>query len=267
MTPIDGRKRGDPGTPTLPDAAISRRVLLRSGVVGLTAVTTAACGLVAGCGPGGAPREGGGRDASPTEDGDAWPPAARDAAVDAGSHDAPDALVPTPECLETEDNILGPYYRAGAPQRADLVDARMPGTRLAVSGRVFSFGDECTVALGGALLDVWQANDEGRYDDSAGAVRPDPFVLRGRLYTDASGSYEFRTIVPGRYLNGAQYRPAHIHVQLSAPGHRTLTTQLYFAGDPFNDVDSFIRRSLIMTLSDAPDGSKRARFDFVLRPV
>ena len=41
----------------------------------------------------------------------------------------------------------------------------------------------------------------------------------------------FRTILPGKYLNGNSFRPSHIHFKISAPGFSTLTTQLYFEGD------------------------------------
>ncbi len=61
------------------------------------------------------------------------------------------------------------------------------------------------------------------------------------------------------------YRPAHIHVKVSAPGHAPLTTQLYFPEDPYNAGDPFIDRSLIMEVS--PDrNALGARYDFVLRP-
>jgi protocatechuate 3,4-dioxygenase beta subunit len=91
-------------------------------------------------------------------------------------------------------------------------------------------------------------------------------ILRGKLRTEADGRYHVRTVLPGRYLNGAQYRPSHIHVKLRAPGFTELTTQLYFPGDPYNDVDPFIHRSLIMGVEQASSGLK-ARFDFALRPT
>ncbi len=72
-----------------------------------------------------------------------------------------------------------------------------------------------------------------------------------------------RAIVPGRYLNGSRYRPAHVHVKLSAPGHPPLTTQLYFPEDPYNKGDPFIHRSLIMQTISKPDGM-HANFEFVL---
>jgi len=168
---------------------------------------------------------------------------------------------PTPECLETEDNILGPYWLDGAPARSDLTEPGLAGTRLQITGRVLGLGAAACTPLAGALLDVWQSDDRG--DTPADYSDGTTWRLRGRLYTAADGSYDLRTIVPGRYLNGDELRPAHIHVRVSAPGHRLLTTQLYFAGDPYNDTDAFIRESLIMTLADAGDG-KAASFDFVI---
>ena len=91
-------------------------------------------------------------------------------------------------------------------------------------------------------------------------------MLRGRVHTDAQGRYHLRTVVPGRYLNGAQYRPAHVHVKLRGSGFRPLTTQLYFPGDPYNDIDPFLHTSLIMPITREPNRLK-ARFDFVLREV
>jgi protocatechuate 3,4-dioxygenase beta subunit len=174
----------------------------------------------------------------------------------------PDAVPePTPECLETEDDILGPYWLEGAPERSDLTEAGLTGTRLQITGRVLGLAAAACTPLAGALLDVWQSDDRGDtpsvYSDGT------TWRLRGRLYTAADGSYDLRTIVPGHYLNGAAFRPAHIHVRVSAPGHRLLTTQLYFDGDPYNDSDAFIDESLIMTLADAGAG-KATTFDFVI---
>jgi protocatechuate 3,4-dioxygenase beta subunit len=166
------------------------------------------------------------------------------------------------QCATTAPNIEGPYYRAGAPMRSDLVEPAMKGTRLVVSGRVL--GDDCSSPLENATIDVWQADADGRYDNDGhdGRRTPGPLVLRGKLATAKGGVYEVKTIIPGRYLNGPQYRPSHVHVKVSAPGYRTLTTQLYFEGDPYNDVDPFIDKSLIMKLRGG--GAKLATFDFVL---
>jgi protocatechuate 3,4-dioxygenase beta subunit len=171
------------------------------------------------------------------------------------------APAPTPECLETADNVLGPYWIEGAPERSDLTEPGLPGTRLHITGRVLGAGAAACAPLAGALLDVWHADDRG--DAPAGYSDATTWRLRGRLYTAADGSYELRTIVPGRYDDGGGFRPAHIHVRVSAPGHRLLTTQLYFDGDPYNDTDPFIDAALIMKPRDQA-GGKAASFDFVI---
>jgi protocatechuate 3,4-dioxygenase beta subunit len=212
----------------------SRRELLRAGVASTAALFLGSCGADAG---GRAPRM---ADSAP------------------GPEPMPE---PTPECLETEDNILGPYWIEGAPERSDLTEAGMTGTRLQITGRVLGLATAACTPLAGALLDVWQSDYRG--DTPSDYSDGQTWRLRGRLYTAADGSYDLRTIVPGRYLNGDEFRPAHIHVRVSAPGHRLLTTQLYFEGDPYNDSDDFIHTSLIMTLADAGSG-KAAKFDFVI---
>lgn len=183
-------------------------------------------------------------------------PAPRDAAsVEPDSGAA--ALAPAPAaCRVTEDNIEGPFYKAGAPDRLVFVDAggRATGTPLILTGRVL--GANCA-ALAGCTLDVWHADAQGAYDDQG-------YGFRGVLTSDRAGDFRIETIVPGRYLNGGRYRPAHLHVKLRAPGHQELTTQLYFAGDPYNDGDPFIRRSLIMPLTRQPISGAAARFEFVL---
>jgi hypothetical protein len=165
--------------------------------------------------------------------------------------------------LPTHDNIEGPYYRPGAPERAALATAGMDGIPLVLAGRVV--GPDCTRGLANAELDVWQANHAGHYDND-GSTSGSAMFLRGRLRTDGDGRYRITTIVPGRYLNGRQFRPAHIHVKLRAPGMRELTTQLYFPDDPFNKVDPFIHESLVMKIAKKPS-EWLGSFDFALRAV
>lgn len=160
-------------------------------------------------------------------------------------------------CTLTEDNIEGPFFLPGAPHRAVLVTPEDTGARLALSGRVLS--TRCA-PIAGARIELWQADAAGRYD-------VDGFRFRGQLVTNADGSWEVATILPGRYLNGAQYRPAHIHVKLEHPRFRPLTTQLYFEGDPFNGVDPWVKESLVLRLADRRGGGKASSFDFVLDQV
>jgi protocatechuate 3,4-dioxygenase beta subunit len=182
------------------------------------------------------------------------PPAEPDGAPPAGADGAPsgDGSV---ECAETEANIEGPFYKEGAPSRMVLIDEDTPGTRITVSGQVLAEGT--CAPLAGATVDIWQADDSGAYD-SAG------FELRGVMQTADDGSYQLVTIVPGHYLNGDTFRPAHIHAKVSADGFALLTTQLYFEGDPYNEGDPFIRDSLIMSPVEQEDGSLLAHFDFVI---
>ncbi len=156
-------------------------------------------------------------------------------------------------CEPTADNIEGPFYKPGAPHRAVLASKDESGERLVIGGAVV--GMACN-AIANATLDVWQADARGGYDN-------DGWGLRGQLVTDANGRFQISSIMPGRYLNGRRYRPTHVHVKLRAEGYRELTTQLYFAGDPYNKGDDFIVSSLIMAHKKVGD-TRRAGFQFVL---
>jgi protocatechuate 3,4-dioxygenase beta subunit len=167
----------------------------------------------------------------------------------------------------TEPNIEGPFYRKLAPYRAKVTPPLEPGKVLLISGRVWALDTRKPLPM--ATLDIWQANDKGRYDndDSKNPPAKDVFVNRARLVTDEQGRYEFETIHPGSYLNGAQYRPPHIHYRVAASGYRTLITQLYFEGDKYQDKDPFIKKSLIIKLEDRKNGEaeyKAGTFDIVL---
>jgi hypothetical protein len=202
----------------------------------------------------GGPLDGGGDpDAGATDAGDPDAGTPDGGAVDGG----PDGGLPL-TCEDTDDNIEGPFYVAGAPVKTTLLEAGMPGTRFTVRGQVLGFGD-CQ-PLTQATLDVWQADDAGNYDSIG-------YRLRGVFNVDSSGSYVLTTIIPGHYLNGNQYRPAHVHVKVRAPGFTLLTTQLYFEGDPYNVIDPYIKPSLIMHVTDDGSGGKQSTFTFVIPPV
>jgi catechol 1,2-dioxygenase len=148
----------------------------------------------------------------------------------------------------TEDNILGPFYRGGAPFRGKVTPPMEPGNVLLILGRVWAA--DTKKPLAGAVLDVWQANAKGRYnnDDPKNPPAKNVYLNRARLITDEDGYYEYETIYPGKYLNGDQFRPAHIHYLVRAKGYKELITQLYFKGDPDNETDPFIKKSLIIEL-------------------
>jgi protocatechuate 3,4-dioxygenase beta subunit len=119
----------------------------------------------------------------------------------------------------TQWGELGPFYKRKAPGDPHLRRAGDPGLPIAVSGGVFDTRGE---SLAGATIEIWQADHHGLYD-------LDGYRFRATLKSDAAGKYAFDSIMPGHY-------PArvcqHIHYVVQAPGHKPLTTQLYFATDP-----------------------------------
>lgn len=128
------------------------------------------------------------------------------------------------ECRVTSSAVKGPYWRPNAPFTTDL--ARPGGEAIVVHGVVRS-AKTCK-PIPNALLDLWQADHHGQYDDD---------LWRARVRAGSDGAFSFRTVKPAPYGSPGFMRPAHIHFVLSAEGHRSLTTQLYFEGDPYLDKD------------------------------
>jgi len=144
----------------------------------------------------------------------------------------------------------GPYFKTNSPERTSLVDDTVPGTLLTITGQVLA-ADGTPVA--NALLDFWQANASGAYDNSG-------YNLRGHQYTDANGYYTLTTVVPGLYPG----RTRHIHVKVQAPNSPMLTTQLYFPGEARNSTDGIFDPSLVLSVTDNGDGTQAATFNFVV---
>lgn len=161
---------------------------------------------------------------------------------------------PEPACEPTGPDIEGPFFKPESPERRSLADESEPGQRLILSGRVLDA--ECR-PLPGVVLDFWQADAEGDYDQ-------DGFHLRGHQLTDADGGYELSTILPGHYLNGPQFRPAHLHLNVHVRGELVLTTQLYFEDDPYNDIDPWFDEERAIALEDGDDGRLTGVLDIVV---
>ncbi|HJS63602.1 MAG TPA: hypothetical protein VJ767_01945 [Nitrososphaeraceae archaeon] len=161
-----------------------------------------------------------------------------------------------PPCELTVPTVQGPYYKEGAPiKEGKEFVGEMEGERLVVTGRVMSFLD-CN-PVNGAVLDFWQADSKGKYDNT-------DFNLRGKVISHENGNYTLDTVLPGSYSEGNITRPAHIHVKAwipENPGNPSLVSQLYFEGDP--NMDIFVKEPLIMKIIDK-NGTKFANFDFVL---
>jgi protocatechuate 3,4-dioxygenase beta subunit len=160
-------------------------------------------------------------------------------------------------CAMTPRQTSGPFYPAyeQVDKDVDLTrvtghDDRAEGEVIRVHGRVLDAGCQ---PVAGAIVEVWQANAKGRYahpaDPNPAPIDPN-FQGWGQAVTDAEGRYSFLTIKPAPYplefLDGevderAGYRTPHIHFRVTRRGYLDLTTQMYFAGEPLNDVDLVLR--------------------------
>lgn len=149
------------------------------------------------------------------------------------------ALMPTPN--ETE----GPFYPVKDQQDkdADLTQIEghtvvAQGRHIIVSGRV---QDVAGYPVAKAVLDIWQADANGRYRHprDPNPAKPDEnFQGWAILNSDENGFFRFKTVMPGAYpASGTWTRPPHIHFKISKPGYRALTTQMYFSGQELNSSD------------------------------
>jgi hydroxyquinol 1,2-dioxygenase len=182
----------------------------------------------------------------------------------------------------TEATVEGPFYWAGAPDLA-------LGTDIGDMGRVTDLNGK---PLAGALLDVWSGDGDGLYDVQLSA---EPTMkARGRFRTDGEGRYWFWSIRPSFYpvpddgtvgdmmraTARSIFRPGHIHMQVSAPGHVMLTTHVFVAGSPYIDSDAVfgMRDSLVVEFEAHPPGKAvdgremktpyhSASYDFRLAPT
>ncbi len=177
--------------------------------------------------------------------------------------------------------IEGPYYVPNAPDQGARGSVPMregeAGTPLTWTGRVTSTDGR---PLAGAKVEVWHADDDGFYSQFAPGL-PE-WNLRATFTADEQGAFEIRTVKPAPYqipTDGAcgkliaaagwhAWRPAHIHVKVSAPDHELLTAQLYFPGDEHNDDDiaSAVKPELVLDPKPAGDG-ETVDYGFVLDPV
>ncbi|MEU3885566.1 dioxygenase [Streptomyces sp. NPDC029041] len=168
----------------------------------------------------------------------------------------------------TESTVLGPFHMTESPPRAlgDDIDLVGGGERCVVSGRVRSADG---TPLPGAVVDVWQADDQGYYDVQQPGVQP-AGNGRGLFTADTGGRFWFRTCVPAAYpiptdgpvgellraTGRHPYRPAHIHFIAAAQGHIPVTTHIFVAGGDYLDSDAVfaVKQSLVQdfTVTDDP---------------
>jgi protocatechuate 3,4-dioxygenase beta subunit len=191
----------------------------------------------------------------------------------------------------TESTIFGPFYREGAqelPMGATISkDGR--GEPVVVTGQVLSTDG---TPIPGALLDVWETDENGLYEQQD-PEQPD-MNLRGKFRTDSEGRYSFVGIKPVSYaipddgpvgqllhaLGRHPFRPAHIHLLISADGFVPVTTHLFVKGDPYLDSDAVFgtKNSLVVDFiqHDAEEEAAHynvtvpfymVEYDFILNPA
>jgi len=190
-----------------------------------------------------------------------------------------------------ESTVLGPFYWEGAPElpRGSNLAEGVKGEPTFYSGRVLSADGR---PLANAVLDIWSGDGDGTYDMQMGEHVG--MKARGKIRTDEQGRYWFRSIRPtfypvptdgpvGRMLGKMgrhPYRPGHIHMIVSAPGHASVTTHLFVAGSDYLDSDAVfgMKESLVAQFTRhepgvAPTGERMTvpfytvEYDFRLRPL
>jgi catechol 1,2-dioxygenase len=162
---------------------------------------------------------------------------------------------------ETTTDILGPYYRPGAPMRSNLIPPGTPGEVMHVSGTIFQKGGK--LPLANALIESWQCDAQQKYDNVS-----EDYLFRGAIKTGKDGRYAFKTIVPVAYKGGEDWRPAHIHLRVSSNDHQDLITQIYFKGDPHIEKDASAKSptsvNRILKITRNSSHESMVKFDIVM---
>lgn len=193
----------------------------------------------------------------------------------------------------TPSNVEGPFwFEPGPPLEPPYRIGRHldAAPALFMSGRVMDVDGN---PVPRAELDVWQSDERGVYDFQD----PDHIAdrdLRGRLWADEAGRYEFRTVRPAPYevkndgpvgrllelLGRHAFRPAHIHLKVQAEGHEPLTTMVFLPNDPWLEDDTIdaVKDALVLDVERVESETQlrargmtrpfdRATFDIVLAPA
>ena len=178
--------------------------------------------------------------------------------------------------------IEGPYYVSGSPESRS--ETTLPvrdgekGTPLLFQGTVTDLDGK---PLEDARVELWHADDDGYYSQYAPGI-PE-WNLRGTILTGPDGRFAFHTVKPAPYqipTDGScgaliaaavwsAWRPAHLHLKVSAPGKQLVTTQLYFDGGEYvtNDVAQAVKPELILRPTPATSGrGEEVTYDFALDP-
>lgn len=165
----------------------------------------------------------------------------------------------------TTTDILGPFYRPGAPIRTNLRLPNTKGTPIILKGNILK--EDGKTPLKNALVEIWHCDENEVYDNAT-----DDYKYRGGQTTNANGKYEFKTILPVPYkadqADESSWRPAHIHMRISAPNQQDLITQIYFENgkyvesDPWASAPNAVNR--ILKITNMKSGESEVLFNVIL---
>ncbi|MCX4853433.1 dioxygenase family protein [Streptomyces canus] len=191
----------------------------------------------------------------------------------------------------TEATVFGPFFVEDSPtiELGDDLAFGAPGEPCWVEGTVT---DTDGTPLAGALIEVWEADEDGLYDVQYEAGKR---AGRAHLFSAADGGYRFWGLTPTPYpipddgpvgkmldaVGRSPLRAAHLHFMVSHEGARTLVTHIFPEGDPIGREDTVfgVKDSLIKRFERQPAGTptpdgrvidgtwSRVRFDIVLAPA
>ncbi len=162
---------------------------------------------------------------------------------------AQQALAAVAVCAKTAPQTEGPFY-PGEQNILPINDlTRVEDAPRAAEGQVIYVSgvvrDLACRPLEGVNVEIWQACASGRYNnpnDPNQAPLDPHFRYWGETFTNASGEYTFKSILPGAYPADTDWdRPPHIHFRLAKRGYHDLITQMYFKGHPLNDADKILQ--------------------------
>ena len=197
--------------------------------------------------------------------------------IDALSH-AGDADGATASDVEGPLYVDDPPFREGTPAKIyEEYEGMGDADVLILGGTVTSTAG---APLADAVVDVWQTGPTGGYD--IWDERQPEYNFRGKVRPAGDGSYQIQTMLPkpytvptegpvGRYLEAVgqhPWRPAHIHFKVTAPGHRTLVTQVFFPDDPYleNDTIGAVKPALVRPVERRGE-QLGCDFDIALAPA
>ena len=139
----------------------------------------------------------------------------------------------TPSCSsKTPAQLEGPFFTPNSPERSNLISAKDKAAKIQLLGEVL---DEFCRPVQGAMLDFWQSDERGDYNNRSDR-------LRGHQFADAKGGFSLLSLMPREYTG----RTPHLHVKVQRRNGSVLTTQLYFPNHPGNRRDFLFDQRLVL---------------------